>query len=94
MKKLKSSSLPWFGLAVLLFVLGSVLGGDTGTDLQIVAIFVGLGSCIRAVALAVRDDPVSSSTVYLPSARMMGWMRDGSMREESPAKRRHRDRAD
>jgi hypothetical protein len=88
-RKLKTSSLPWFGIAVLLFVLGSVIGGDAGTDLHLVGLFVGLGACIRALALAVRDDPVSSSTILLPTARMMGWMS-----AESRAKRRKHDRGE
>jgi membrane associated rhomboid family serine protease len=86
-RRLRSRSLPWFGIALLLFVLGSVLGSDLGTILRIVAIFAALGACMRAVALAVRDDPVSSASIYDPTARMLGWMR-----AESATARRRRER--
>ena len=88
MKKLRTSSLPWFGVAVLLFVVGSVLTANAGTIVRIVAIFVALGACIRAVALSVLDDPVSSDTIFDPTARMMGWIRKDFVDE-----RRRRDRA-
>ncbi len=89
MKKLRTSTLPWFGLAVLLFVVGSsVLSASPGTIVRIVAIFVALGACIRAVALSVRDDPVSSDTIYDPTARMLGWIRKDVSEE-----RRRRNRA-
>jgi hypothetical protein len=74
-KKLRTSSLPWFGVAVLLFVVGSVIGASAGTNVRIVSIFVLLGASIRAVGLSVRDDPVSSETIFDPTARMMGWIR-------------------
>lgn len=88
MKKLKTSSLPWFGVAALLFIIGSVLDSGAGTVLMILAIFGGLGACIRAVALAVRDDPVSSATIYDPTARVLGWIS-----ADSATGRRRRERA-
>jgi hypothetical protein len=92
MKKPKTGSLPWFGLAVFLFVLGSVLDDGLGTIVGIVAISVGLGACIRTVALAVRDDPVSSATIYDPTARMLGWVRAESASGRRGRKREHRER--
>lgn len=86
-KKLRTSCLPWFGVAVLLFVVGSVIGASAGTIVRIVSIFVLLGASIRAVGLSVRDDPVSSETIFDPTARMMGWIRkditDGRRRERA-----------
>ena len=88
LRKLKSSAVPWFGLAVFLFVLGLVLGGGVGTIVGIVSFFVGLGACIRAVALAVRDDEVSSASISrTPVERTMAAIGADS----AAARRRRRD---
>jgi hypothetical protein len=88
LNKLKTSSVPWFGLAVFLFVLGLVLGGGVGVIVGIVSFFVGLGACIRAVALAVRDDDVSSASIMCsPVERTMATIGADS----AAARRRRRD---
>ena len=86
LSKLKTSSVPWFGLALFLFVLGLVLGGGAGIIVGIVAFFVGLGACIRAVALAVKDDDVSSASIICsPVERTMA-----TIGSDSAAARRQR----
>jgi hypothetical protein len=57
-KRLKTSSLPWFALAVVLAVLAIVvLRGTAGNVVSFVAMMVFLGACVRGVALTVGDDP-------------------------------------
>ena len=94
MNKLRTSSLPSFALAALLFVVGSLLSANAGTIVRIVAIFVALGACIRAVGLSVRDDRVSAETIYDPTARMLGWIRkdllDDRRRRERATKKQSR----
>ena len=80
--------MPWFGLAAFLFVLGSVLGGGVGMIVGIVSVSVGLGACIRAVALAVRDDDVDSASITCsPVERTMATIGP----ESAAARRRRRD---
>lgn len=83
---LRTRSLPWFGLAALLFVLGlAALAGTAQGVVVAAAWFVFLGACIRGVGLAVRDNPVG--------AQMLA-RRDlvhGSLLSESTGtRRRHR----
>ena len=70
--KLKTSSVPWFGLAGLVFVLGVFVLSDGGQEIALlVALFVFLGACIRGLVLAVRDDEVSSASIRSPGARTL-----------------------
>lgn len=72
LRKLKTSSVPWFGLAALMFVLGVVVLAGAGQEVALlVALFVFLGACLRGLVLAVRDDDVSSASIRNPSARTM-----------------------
>lgn len=70
--KLQTSSVPWFGLAGLVFVLASLCLLAGGQEIALlVALFVFLGACIRGLVLAVRDDEVSSASIRSPGARTM-----------------------
>jgi hypothetical protein len=58
MDALRTRTWPWFLLAAVIFVAGVfVIGGDTGAILTGVAAVIALAAAIRAVGLAVRDDP-------------------------------------
>jgi hypothetical protein len=75
LRKLKTSSVPWFGIAGLAFGLGVfVLAGVGQAVALLVALFVFLGACFRGLVLAVRDDEVSSASARFGSAgaRTMG----------------------
>ena len=73
LRKLKTSSVPWFVLAGLAFVLGvSALSGGGQEIALLVALFVFLGACLRGLVLAIRDDEVSSASIRSPAARTMG----------------------
>lgn len=86
LKKLKTSSVPWFGFAGIVFVLGVfVLGGGGQEIALLVALFVFLGACLRGLVLAVRDDEVSSASIRDPAARTM-WI----VGSDSAAARRQR----
>jgi FtsH-binding integral membrane protein len=70
--KLKTSSVPWFGIAGLAFVLGVFVLAGAGQEVALlVALFVFLGACLRGLVLAVRDDDVSSASIRDPAARTM-----------------------
>ena len=70
--KLKTISVPLFGLALVMFVLGVfVLAGGGQEIALLVALFVFLGACIRSLVLAVRDDEVSSASIRSPVARTL-----------------------
>ena len=72
LRKLKTSSVPWFGLAGLAFVLGVFVLAGAGQEVALlVALFVFLGACLRGLVLAVRDDDVSSASIRDPEARTM-----------------------
>jgi uncharacterized membrane protein YdfJ with MMPL/SSD domain len=72
LRRLKTSSLPWFALAGVSFVLGAfVLGGGLQEVALPGALFVFLGGCIRGAGLAVRDDEVSSRSIRGPGARTL-----------------------
>ena len=72
LRKLQTSSAPWFGLAGLLFALGVlVLAGADQEVALLVALFVFLGACLRGLVLAVRDDAISSASIRSPGARTM-----------------------
>jgi hypothetical protein len=61
---LKTRSLPWFGLATVLAVLGfAALRGTPQGVAVAVAMLVFFGACIRAIGLAVRDNPVSAQMI-------------------------------
>jgi hypothetical protein len=61
MQILRTRTLPWFGLALLLALLGfAVLHGVGQGVAEAAAMFVFFGACIRSVSLAVRDNPVST----------------------------------
>ena len=71
--KLKTSSVPWFGLAGVAFVLGVFVLAGAGQEIaMLVALFVFLGACVRGLVLTVRDDEVSSASIRSPGARTMG----------------------
>src|SRR5689334_20329288 len=92
--KLKSSSVPWFGLAGLAFVLGVfVLSGVAQEIAMFVALFGFLAACIRAIVLAVRDNEVSSASIRDPVARTMGIVGSDSSaaRRRRPARKRRED---
>jgi hypothetical protein len=73
LRKLKTSSVPWFGLAGLAFVLGVfVLAGVGQAVALLVALGAFLGACLRGLVLAVRDDEVGSASIRDPAARTMG----------------------
>lgn len=70
--KLKTSPVPWFGLAGVAFVLGVFVLAGAGQEVaMLVALFVFLGACVRGVVLAVRDDEVSSASIRGPGARTL-----------------------
>lgn len=73
--QLRTGSVPWFGIAGLLFVVGVAIGagGVQAVDL-LAALFVFLGACIRALGLSVRDDEVSSASIRDPTARVLAMM--------------------
>jgi hypothetical protein len=72
LRKLKTSSMPWFALAGVSFVLGVfVLAGGAQEVALLGALFVFLGACIRGAVLAVRDDDVSSRSIRSPGARTL-----------------------
>jgi hypothetical protein len=72
LRKLKTSSVPWFGLAGLLFVVSvSVLTGGGQEVALLVALSVFVGACLRGLVLAVRDDDVSSASIRDPEARTL-----------------------
>ena len=86
LKKLRSSSWPWFAFAGLAFVLGVfVLTGGGQEVALLVALFVFLGACLRGLMLAVRDDEVSSATIRSPVGRTLA-----SIGSDSAAARRRR----
>ena len=86
-RKLRTSALPWFGLAGLAFVLGVfVLTGGGQEVALLVALFVFLGACLRGIVLAARDDEVSSATIRSPVGRTLTII--GS--ESAAARRRRR----
>jgi len=75
LRRLKTSSVPWFGLAGLAFVLGVFVLAGAGQEVALfVALFVFLGACLHGLVLAVRDDDVSSASIREsdPGARFMG----------------------
>jgi hypothetical protein len=87
LRKLRTSSLPWCGLAGLAFVLGVfVLTGGGQEVVLLVALFVFLGACFRGLVLAVRDDEVSSATIRSPGGRTLAII--GS--DSAAARRRRR----
>ena len=71
LRKLKTSSVPWFALAGLLLILGLVLGGGGQEVAVLGALFVFVGACVRGTVLAVRDDDVSSRSIRSPVARTL-----------------------
>lgn len=87
LRKLKTSSLPWFGLAGLAFVVGVfVLAGGGQEVALLVGLFVFLAACLRGLVLAVRDDEVSSASFGSPVARTLAIL--GS--DSAAARRRRR----
>jgi hypothetical protein len=73
--RLRTRAGPWFAIALVLFVIAAaVLNGAARDVVESLAVFVLIGACIRAVALAVRDDDVSSGTVRGPAGRALGIM--------------------
>jgi hypothetical protein len=85
--KLRTSSLPWFGLAGLAFVLGVLVLSGAGQEVALlVALFVFLGACLRGLVLTARDDEVSSATIRSPAGRTLAII--GS--ESAAARRRRR----
>lgn len=86
MRRWRTSAAPWFGVAVVVFVVALLVLRGTAENVTMAAGFaVLLGACMRAVALAVRDDDVSSSAIRGPAERVLGMM--GA---DSPAARRRR----
>jgi hypothetical protein len=72
LRKLTTSSVPYFGFAGLVLVVGLFVLGGTGQAVALlVALSVFLGACLRGLVLSVRDDDVSSATIYGPGARTM-----------------------
>ena len=72
LRQLRTGSVLWFGIAGVLFVVGVAIlvEGLQEVDL-LVALFVFLGACIRALILSVRDDEVSSASIRDPTARVL-----------------------
>ena len=58
MKRLRTSSMPWFALAVVLAgVSVVVLHGTAAGVVGFVAALAFIGACLRGVAATVEDDP-------------------------------------
>jgi hypothetical protein len=57
-KRRKTSSLPWFALAVVLAAISFVVpGGTAGGIVGFAAMIAFVGACLRSVAVTVDDDP-------------------------------------
>jgi len=88
---LRTRTLPWFVLAAVLGVVALVaLDGTAEAILFVVAVGVLLGAAIRAVGLAVRDDPVSREVMSRDA--LIGGVTSGlsSMTAGESKKRRRR----
>lgn len=58
---LRTRTLPWFAIAVVLFLAGVLgFGGTAQAVLVAVGSFAFLAAAIRCIGLAVRDNPVSA----------------------------------
>jgi len=85
----RTRTLPWFALAALLAIVAAIAYRGTGQAMIGAAAFaVFLTAAIRAVGLAVRDDPVRSSIVARSRAAEGGYV--GWMAAESARARRRR----
>jgi hypothetical protein len=70
---LATRALPWFGLGVLLVIVGSFAFHDpTESYLVVAGVFVLAAACIRYTVLAVRDDPLRS--LMVARRGLLGWM--------------------
>ena len=90
LSKLRTSSVPWFGIAGLSVGSGVAIlaGGVQEVDL-LAALFVFLGACIRALVLSVRDNDVGSASIRDPTGRVLAMMGADSA---TARRRRRRDR--
>jgi hypothetical protein len=92
-RRVQTGTVPWFGAAVVLFVVAVTVLSGTARDVVVsVAVFVLIGACIRAVVLAVRDDDVSASTIRSPAERALGIM-GAESRHGRRLRQRERERA-
>jgi hypothetical protein len=88
---LRTQARPYFALAALLAVAGFVFFQHTERGIvEVLALFVFLGACIRSAALAQRDDPATSPV----AGRLLisGLMVDESRRASARRRRRRRHR--
>jgi hypothetical protein len=75
MAALGTRASPYFLLAVVLALVAVVLlHGTASAVLVSLAVLTLVGACVRAAALAVRDDDVSSRTIRSPAGRTLGIM--------------------
>jgi hypothetical protein len=89
-KALRTRAAPWFVVGIVLFVVAAVGVSGTARDVaEIAAIFVLIGACIRAVALSVRDDDVSSGVIRSPAGRTLAFMGADSRRAARRRRREH-----
>ena len=92
MHRLRTRTWPWFALAaVLLFVGVVILRGDARSVVESAAVLLLVAACIRALGLAVRDNPVGGEMVTRRSieAGVAGWMaEDSAKRRRQKAARR------
>jgi len=73
--QLRTGSVPWFGIAGFLFVVGVAIRAAGVQEVALLAaLFVFLGACIRALVLSVRDDEVSSASIRDHTARVLAMM--------------------
>jgi hypothetical protein len=87
---LRTHTWPWFAFAALLGVIAfGILHGTAHHVLEVVAVFVLVAACIRAVGLAVRDNPVSGDMLRrnTGTGAWATWMADESHRERRSGRR-------